>query len=71
MLQRSTPASGEAVLRYSDFDYTIVKPGAFVRCAVSGVEIPLEALRYWNADRQEAYRSAEEAVARWRQLTQG
>jgi len=41
------------------------KAGAFVRCAVTGEPIPLEELRYWNVDRQEAYSSPE---ARLKQL---
>jgi hypothetical protein len=30
-----------------------------VLCAISGQVIPLEELRYWSAERQEAYASAE------------
>jgi hypothetical protein len=36
-----------------------VRPGAFVRCAVTGVPIPLEELKYWSVDFQEAYSSPE------------
>jgi hypothetical protein len=39
-----------------------VRPGAFVRCAVTGVAIPLEELRYWSVDLQEPY-ATPEAVA--------
>jgi len=46
---------GEAQLHYGASDFTIMKPGAFVVCAVTGEKIPLERLRYWNDDRQEAY----------------
>lgn len=45
----------EAVLRYLDGDYDVVKPGSFVRCAVTGKPVPLDELTYWNVDRQEAY----------------
>lgn len=58
MLNRSfdsSPMTGEAELRYLDGDYRIIKPGAFVRCAVTGVAIPLEELKYWSVDLQEAY----------------
>ncbi len=48
-----TPA--EAVIRYMDGDYVVLKPGTFVRCAISGKPIPLDELFYWNVDRQEAY----------------
>jgi hypothetical protein len=30
-----------------------------VRCAVTGVQIPLEELRYWSVDLQEAYATPE------------
>ncbi len=67
MLDRTMHFGEEAVLRYGDHDYVIVRPGRFVRCAVTGAAIPLDDLRYWNADLQEAYRGPEEALARWRE----
>jgi hypothetical protein len=51
--------SGEAEVKYLDGDCRVVKPGAFVRCAISGVPIPLEELKYWSVDRQEAYATPE------------
>ena len=33
-------------------------------CAVTGEKVPLEALRYWSAERQEPYASAEIATRR-------
>ena len=54
--------NGEADLKYLDGDFRVVKPGAFVRCAVTGVAIPLEELKYWSVETQEAYASPE-AVA--------
>lgn len=56
--------SSEAQLRYLSGDYQIKVPGDYVRCAVTGKPIALELLRYWDADRQEAYESAEVAFAR-------
>ncbi len=50
---------GEAEVTYLDGDFRIVKPGAFVRCAVTGVSIPLEELKYWSVDLQEAYATPE------------
>ena len=47
--------AGEAKVEYVDGDYRILRPGAFVRCAVTGQPIPLDELRYWSVDRQEAY----------------
>ncbi len=57
-------SGGEAELRYENADYRVIKPGRFVRCAVSGVPIALEDLKYWNAQRQEAYASAEMSLQR-------
>ena len=37
-------------------------------CAVSGVAVPLEALRYWSPALQEAYAGPKEALQRWREL---
>lgn len=49
---------GEAELTYGDGEYQVVKPGDFVRCAVTGNPIPLDELRYWSVERQEPYVSA-------------
>jgi hypothetical protein len=51
----------EAQVRYLDADYVVLKPGSFVRCATTGVPIPIDELTYWNVDRQEAYANAEAA----------
>lgn len=59
---RAPDMPGLAILRYRAADFQVVRPGRFVICAVSGVEITLGELAYWNADRQEAYRSAVEAT---------
>lgn len=53
----------EAKLKYQDGDFQILREGEFVRCAVSGVAIRIDDLRYWNVDKQVAYRSAVEAFA--------
>lgn len=65
---KSNDSETEAVLRYGDGDFRIVKQGGFVTCAVTGRRIPLVALRYWSVDRQEPYADAEAALARWKQL---
>jgi len=51
----------EARLRYLDADFTVLKPGTFVRCAITGKPIPVDDLKYWNVDRQEAYFDADAA----------
>lgn len=55
---------GEARLRYDLSDYQILTPGSFVICAQTGKPIPLEELRYWNPQRQEAYINAVASTAR-------
>jgi hypothetical protein len=61
---RPVPMPGEAEVRYADGDFRVIRPGAFVRCAVTGVEIPLEELRYWSVDLQEAYATPEAVLRR-------
>ena len=67
MLNRNDPAGDQAIVRYGDHDFTVIRNGRFVRCAVSGAPIALEDLRYWSVDLQEAYRGPEEALQRWRE----
>ncbi|MEZ5952840.1 MAG: DUF2093 domain-containing protein [Hyphomonas sp.] len=64
MLTRSSRPAGEARLRYHDADIEVVVPGDYVTCAVTGRKIPIQALRYWSVDRQEAYWDAEAASSR-------
>jgi len=61
---RSGPIPGEAEVKYLDGDFRVIRPGVFVRCAVTGAEIPLEELRYWSVDLQEAYASPEAVLQR-------
>lgn len=61
---RPMPMAGEAEVKYLDGDFRIIRPGAFVRCAVTGVPIPLEELRYWSVDRQEAYATPQAVLQR-------
>lgn len=51
----------EAQIRYLDGDYVVIRPGTFVRCAITGKPIPIDELAYWNVDRQEAYADAQVA----------
>ena len=59
---------GQAVLRYLDGEYQVMTQGAFVICAVTAKRIPLEELRYWNVDLQEAYVDATAAHQRFAAL---
>jgi hypothetical protein len=63
----SGKANEIAVVRYGDGEIAVLKPGRYVICAVSGVRIPIEALRYWSPTLQEAYAGPAEALARWKE----
>lgn len=54
-IERRPVDAGEAKIELLDGDFRILRPGAYVRCAVTGRPIPLDELRYWSVDRQEAY----------------
>ena len=58
---------GEARIRFLDGDFQVVVPGSFVRCAVTGIEIPLDDVKYWSVKRQEAYADAAAALKRYRE----
>jgi hypothetical protein len=55
---------GEAIIEYRDSNIRVVRPGRFVRCAVTGEAIPLDQLKYWSVDRQEAYISPQAVLTR-------
>ncbi len=55
---------GEAEIKYLDGDFRVMRPGAFVRCAVTGEAIALEELKYWSVERQEAYASPQAVLQR-------
>lgn len=59
-------SASEARLKYLDADFDVVKPGQYVVCAVTQRKIPLEDLRYWSVDDQEAYFDAEAATVAWK-----
>lgn len=59
---------GAAVLHYGQSEFAVLKPGRYVVCSVTGKRVPLEALRYWSAEQQEAYAGPTEALQRWKQL---
>lgn len=68
MLKRfQNPLAGasEARLVYQDGDYQVLRHGTFVKCAVTGDPIPLDDLRYWSVELQEAYKTAEISLRRY------
>ena len=62
VLNRFERGGGEAVVEYLDSNLKVIRPGSFVRCAVTGEAIPLDQLRYWSVERQEPYVSAEASL---------
>jgi hypothetical protein len=64
--ERNLGFKGEAKLKYLDGEVQVITPGDFVRCAVTGKAIPLDELRYWSVDLQEAYADAETSLKRFR-----
>jgi hypothetical protein len=51
-----------ARLHYMAGTFRVLSPGDHVVCAVTGQPIPLDELRYWSIERQEAYASADASV---------
>ena len=51
-----------AKIKYLPNNFQIVEEGDYVICAVSGKNINLEELNYWNVDLQEPYYSYKEAA---------
>ena len=66
-VERDFRPDGLAELEYLDGEYRVVQSGSFVICAVTGVQIPVDALRYWSVDLQEAYASPDIALQRFRE----
>jgi hypothetical protein len=63
-MERDLRPDGLAELEFLDGEYRVVRPGSYVICAVTGAHVPLEALRYWSVDLQEAYASPAAALKR-------
>tara|TARA_B100001250_G_scaffold413188_1_gene446504 strand:- start:1466 stop:1666 length:201 start_codon:yes stop_codon:yes gene_type:complete len=58
----------KAKLKFQPNTFEIIKEGDYVVCAVSGKNIPLSDLTYWNVELQEAYYSPKEAKIRFEQI---
>jgi len=50
-----------AKIKYLPNNFKIIENGDYVICAISGKQINLENLNYWNVDLQEPYYSYKEA----------
>ena len=66
--EKISESAEEATIRFLDGEFQVLKPGEFVRCAVTDVPIRLVDLKYWSVDRQEAYASAEISLKRHDEL---
>ncbi len=58
----------KAKLKYRENSFDIIEEGNYVICAISGREILLENLTYWNVELQEAYFSPIEANNRYKEI---
>ena len=54
--------AGPALVSYGDNEFTVMRPGRYILCAVSGQRVPLEVLRYWSVARQQGYAGPFEAA---------
>jgi hypothetical protein len=70
MLNFTNP-NREAKISYGSSDYLILESGSYVLCAVTDTRIPLEELKYWSEDLQEAYVDAAASLKRWQQTHSG
>ena len=51
-----------ARLHFLANSFRVLTHGDHVRCAVSGERIPLDELRYWSVEHQQAYATAQHAT---------
>ena len=58
----------KAKLKFNPNNFEVIEEGDHVVCAVSGKDIPLNKLTYWNVELQEAYYSPIEAQKRYEEL---
>ena len=50
-----------AKIKYLPNNFEVIEEGDYVICVISGKEIDLKLLNYWNVDLQEPYYSYKEA----------
>ena len=61
-------SGNKAKLKFNPNNFEIIEQGEYVVCAVSGKNIPLGQLVYWNVELQEAYFSPREAQQRYEKI---
>ena len=57
-----------AKIKYLPNNFEVIQDGDHVICAVSGKQISLNELTYWNVDEQEAYYSYIEASIKGKKI---
>ena len=60
--------NNKAKLKFKPNSFEIIEEGDHVVCAVSGKNIPLNQLNYWNVELQEAYFSPIEVNKRFKSI---
>ena len=58
----------KAKLKFNPSNFEVIQEGDYVVCGVSGKNIPLNQLTYWNVELQEAYFSPKEAQEKYEEL---
>ena len=61
-------SGNKAKVKFFPNNFEIIEKGDYVVCAVSGKNILLDELTYWNVELQEAYFSSKEAQQRYEEL---
>ena len=62
-------SGNKAKVKFFPNNFEIIEKGDYVVCAVSGKNILLAELTYWNVELQEAYFSSKEAQQRYEELS--
>jgi hypothetical protein len=68
ILYKLSMSKKKAKLIFKHNSFEIVENGDYVLCAISGKEIMLKNLNYWNVDLQEAYFSPVEVNKKYKSL---
>ena len=61
-------SGNKAKIKFNPSNFEIIEEGDHVVCAVSGKNIPINKLSYWNVELQEPYYSPKEVKTRFEQL---
>ena len=61
-------SGNKAKVKFFPNNFEIIEKGDYVVCAVSGKNILLDELTYWNVELQEAYFSPKEVQQRYEEI---